>query len=108
MILLLLACAGGDPAVATPEALVPLDDTRLLRRLSLDLRGVPPTLEEIAQVEADPAALDTLRDAFLLDPRLEDRLVSFWAERYRTRIDEFQVRFYDYQLPAEQECAFEQ
>ena len=101
----LLACIAADPA---PEAaLQPLNDARLLRRLSLDLRGVTPSAEELAAVEADPAALDRYRDEFLDDPRLEERLVSYWAERYQTRIDEFQVRYYDYQLPADQECAFE-
>jgi hypothetical protein len=101
----LLACVAADPA---PEAaLQPLNDARLLRRLSLDLRGVTPSAEELAAVEADPAALDRYRDEFLDDPRLEERLVSYWAERYQTRIDEFQVRYYDYQLPADQECAFE-
>jgi len=101
----LLACIAADPA---PEpALQPLNDARLLRRLSLDLRGVTPSAEELAAVEADASALDRYRDAFLDDPRLEDRLVSYWAERYLTRIDQFQVRYYDYQLPADQECAFE-
>ncbi|MES2644974.1 MAG: DUF1592 domain-containing protein [Myxococcota bacterium] len=107
MILFLLACAGAPDEAPPADILVPLDDARLLRRLSLDLRGVTPSEAELAAVAADPAALDAYRDAFLDDPRLEGRLLSFWAERYRTRIDEFQVRFYDYQLPAEQECAFE-
>ncbi len=105
-VVLLAACTPA-PEEATTAALVPLDDARLLRRLSLDLRGVTPTTDELAAVEADPAALDTLRDAFLEDPRFEERLVALWADRYRTRIDEFQVRFYDYQLPTDQECAFE-
>lgn len=106
MILLFLTCAVPEPAVESPM-LVPLSDARLLRRLSLDLRGVTPSVTELAAVEADPAAVDTLRDTFLDDPRLEDRIVSFWAERYKTKIDEFQVRYYDYQLPVDQECAFE-
>ncbi len=106
MLLLVLACAEA-PAPAAVDTLPPLDDARLLRRISLDLRGVTPSLEELEAVRAGPAALDALRDAFLVDPRLEDRLVSLWAERYRTRLDEFQVRWYDYQLPAELECAFE-
>ncbi|MDP2308161.1 MAG: hypothetical protein Q8P18_19230 [Pseudomonadota bacterium] len=109
MILLLLSCVGTKPPadVPTEDTLVPLEAGRLLRRMSLDLRGVTPSTEELAAVEADPAALDRYRDAFLDDPRLEGRLLAFWAERYRTRIDEFQVRYYDYQLPAEQECDFE-
>jgi hypothetical protein len=106
MILFLSACTGRPPVDPGPD-LVPLSDARLLRRMSLDLRGVTPSVAELDAVAQDPAALDAYRDAFLDDPRLEERLVSFWADRYRTRIDEFQVRFYDYQLPADQECDFE-
>ncbi len=104
---LAVACSGTPTAPVAPNELAPLTAPRLLRRMSLDLRGVTPSIEELAAVEADPTAVDRYRDAFLDDPRLEDRLVSFWAERYRTRIDEFQVRYYDYQLPTDQECAFE-
>lgn len=106
MIVLLLACAVEEPAPAA-SPFVPLEPARLLRRMSLDLRGVTPSIEELAALEADPAALDTLRTDFLADPRLEERLVSLWAERFRMMLDEFQVRWYDYQLPPEQECAFE-
>lgn len=107
MIVFLVACLDGEAGSPATEALLPLDDARLLRRISLDLRGVTPSIDELAIVAADPAAVDTFRDTFLEDARLEGRLVSFWAERYKTKIDEFQVRYYDYQLPADQECAFE-
>ena len=42
------------PAATRDAALVPLDAPRLARRLSLDLRGVLPSTEELDAVEADP------------------------------------------------------
>ena len=67
---LLLSCATEPTSVsvdtASPmelQALTELEAPRLLRRLSLDLRGVLPTPGELDQVAADPAALETLRDA---------------------------------------------
>ncbi|MDP2312032.1 MAG: hypothetical protein Q8P41_03940 [Pseudomonadota bacterium] len=111
MIFLLLACAGPDPVEPDPpvhvDPLVPLEDALLLRRMSLDLRGTVPTLAELDQLEADPAVLPTLRDAFLEDERLEERLVTLFAERFQTRLDVFEVEYYDYDLDRDQEYAFE-
>ena len=50
MLWALLACSPEPP-------LVPLDAPRLLRRVSLDLRGTLPELEQLDAVEKDPAAL---------------------------------------------------
>src|SRR5258706_6854755 len=53
----------GSGAKATCDACV-LDATRYLRQLSLDLRGRPPTMEELAEVEragdVTPAILDAM------------------------------------------------
>lgn len=103
--ILLWACASPEPP--PEQRFVELDPPRLLRRMSLDLRGVLPSEAELAAVEADPAELDRLRDEMLEDARLEERLVSFWTEHLRTRLDEFQVRYYDYGLPPSRECEFE-
>lgn len=106
MILLLLACtpeapvdtAWVDPPVfpADDAHLVPLDAPRLARRLSLDLRGVLPTTAELDAVEADPAALATLRESWLADPRFEDRLVVLLGERWHTRVDDFLMYVREY------------
>ena len=80
--------------------LVLLTGGRLLRRISLDLRGVLPTLAELGQVEADPAAVETLRDAWLEDPRFEQRLVEIFAEQWHTLVDEFLVTHREYQALA--------
>ena len=104
------ASCGKDPGATDASAdrpeLAPLDDARLLRRLSLDLRGTLPTLGEVAAVEADPQAVWRYRDAWLADPELEERLVSMLAERFKTRLDLFQVRYYDYGLPEADACTF--
>lgn len=110
-----IGCAGPSPAPHTPTpaedtaprerveadpASSPLPAPRLLRRISLDLRGVLPTAGELDAVEADPDAIWPLRDAWLEDPRLEDRLMHLLAERWHTRVDEFLVQYLDYQALA--------
>lgn len=113
MILLLLATGCQEPAPepsATKDPgdyLVPLEAPLLLRRLSLDLRGVLPSPEELDAVEADPSKVEVYREQYLEDERLEDRLVSFFAERWLTRLDKFEIQYYDYQLEPEQEFEFE-
>ncbi len=94
-----------DPPPETSD-FAPLEAPALLRRLSLDLRGVLPSAEELDAVEADPEQLAVLREAFLEDPRLEDRLVSMLAEQWRTRIDLFDIRYYDYGLDESQRFEF--
>lgn len=84
-----------EPPSDTPED-TQLSATRLLRRMSLDLRGVLPTAVELEQVQGDPSQLETLRDDFLSDPRLEDRLVHMLAQRWHTRIDDFLVDITEY------------
>lgn len=59
-----------------------------LARASLDLRGVRPSLAELEAVRKDPDALPGMVDAFLDDPRFEDRVVSLWAPIYLTRSSE--------------------
>ena len=110
MIALLLACAPAAPdsvPVAEASPYVALSAPRLLRRLSLDLRGVLPSISDLDAVEADPDALDGLRDAWLNDPALEDRLVSFLAERWETRVDDFDATYYDFGLPRDDTYAFQ-
>ena len=95
MIFLLLSC---DDPVVVADRIAPelLSGTALARRISLDLRGVPPSLEELDAVEADPAVVWSLRDEWLADPRLEERLVWLLSERWLTRIDSFNVEETDY------------
>jgi len=83
--------------------LVALDAPRLLRRASLDLTGSLPSLEDLDAIEADPDQWESLRDALLEDPALEDRVVQMLAERWLTLRDEYAVHYYDYGLDETQE-----
>ena len=103
----LLACTPPEEVPAA-DPLVPLQGPLLLRRMSLDLRGTVPTAEELDRVEADPSEVATIRDEYLQDPRLEGRLINLFAERFHTRLDEFEVQYYDYDLEESQEFEFEQ
>jgi hypothetical protein len=85
----LLGCATQvvEPAAVEEPVMAPVD---ALVRTSLDLRGVRPSLDEIAAVEADPgfgegSAFAGLVDTFLDDPRYEGRVRDLWAEIYLTR-----------------------
>ncbi len=96
MTLLLLACASApEDSAPSLEALAP---PRLLRRLSLDLRGRFPSVEELDAVEADPSVLEDYRLAWLAGPELEDQLVLRLAERWYTRVDRFDIEAADYGL----------
>ncbi len=64
----------------------PLEPIPYLARLSLDLRGVRPSADEIAAIQADPQALDGLIDDFLADPRFSERVGWIWNDRLRTAI----------------------
>jgi hypothetical protein len=70
--------AGVTPS---PEA----DRTTLIRRLSLDLRGLPPTLGEIDAFLADPRpdAFERLVDAFLGSPAYGERWARPWLDLAR-------------------------
>lgn len=83
----------------------PLTPRQLLIRWSLELRGVRPTEPEYAQVEAEPASLDSLLEAFLRDPRFEGRVRDLYAPVFRTRLDAFPVQAQDYGL--EDDAAFQ-
>ena len=74
----LLSCAEPEAPSPAPDpyaALLPLDAPRLLRRSSLDLRGVLPSAEELDAVAADPDQLGLIRASWFEDPRFQDRFV---------------------------------
>lgn len=105
MIALLLSC--GTEAPPTDTRYVPLEDAALVRRLSLDLRGVLPGEDELDALAAQDASWEDLRDDYLEDARLEERLVALLAEQWLTRVDTFEVQFYDYHLDSTEEFVFE-
>ena len=65
-----------------------------------------PSAQELDAAAAAPAAVDALREEFLADPRLQDQLVHLLNEQWRTRIDEFDIRYYDYHLDEQEDYAF--
>lgn len=58
------------------------DKASLLRRLSFDLRGLPPSLDELDQFLADenPAAFENWIDRFLEDPAYGERMAADWMD----------------------------
>lgn len=109
MLLVLLAC-GGDvtvdsvPAPVVDTAVDPqvevLEGGALLARLSLDLVGRRPTLDELDRVEADPTEIDALIEEYLADPAFGDRMAWLWNDAFQTAVFAEDYRRFD-ELPDE-------
>ena len=67
------------------EPAPPADRHTLIRRLSFDLRGLPPTPEEIKAFVDDlsPDAYETLVDRFLESPHFGERWARHWMDLVR-------------------------
>lgn len=102
LLLLAPACvdppAGGD--AAAEEAVAQLDPVARAVRISLDLRGVRPTLAELDAVEADPGGLDATIEEWLHDDRFEGRVRDLYNEIWITRVDAFPVASEQYGIDA--------
>ena len=61
------------------------DNRTLIRRLSLDLTGLPPTLEEIDQFITDtsPNAYQNLVDRLLTKPSYGEHMAKYWLDLVR-------------------------
>ena len=61
------------------------DRRTLIRRLSLDLTGLPPTREEIAAFLKDekPGAWERLVDRFLAKPQYGEHMAKYWLDLVR-------------------------
>jgi hypothetical protein len=61
------------------------DRRTLIRRLSLDLTGLPPTREEIAAFLNDqsPNAWEKLADRFLAKPQFGEHMAKYWLDLVR-------------------------
>ncbi len=77
-ILTRIEAEGLSPA---PEA----DRTTLIRRLSFDLLGLPPTPEAVSSFLEDdrPDAYERLVDTLLASPRFGERLAMYWLDLVR-------------------------
>ncbi len=116
-VLTLASCGGADvgPTKASTDSgeaspsgtpWVALDAPRLLRRASLDLRGVLPSVDELDAIEADPTLFPTMVDAYLEDPRFEERYVALIAEQWRTTVDIYLAFSWEFGLDFEDDYAF--
>src|ERR1043165_2928234 len=63
----------------------PADRVTLIRRLSLDLRGLPPSLQEVDAFLADtsPDAYEKLVDQMLASPRYGEKMALTWLDLAR-------------------------
>ncbi len=63
----------------------PADRRTLIRRVSIDLHGLPPTWDEIVEFEADPSsdAVERLIDRLLASPRYGERWGRYWLDLSR-------------------------
>src|SRR6185436_10257793 len=90
----------------SPEA----DRATLMRRVSLDLTGLPPTPAEVDAFLADssPAAYEKVVDRLLASPRYGERMASRWLDAaryadtngYQTDAERFMWRWRDWVIQA--------
>ena len=79
---LLTSCA---PAPETNDSLKLLPPREQLIRLSVDLRGIHPTEEELIAIESAPNLYEDYVDRYLEDPRYLERMRQIYNQRYLTR-----------------------
>ncbi|MFO0902419.1 MAG: PSD1 and planctomycete cytochrome C domain-containing protein [Pirellulales bacterium] len=77
----ILARLAAEQLAPSPAA----DRRTLIRRLSFDLLGLPPTPEEAAAFEADtsPQAYERLVDRLLASPHYAERMAVYWLDIVR-------------------------
>ncbi len=90
LMLLLLACGNSDPPAedSGPPA---MEMWRLAARVALDVAGRRPTEAELDALEADPGSLDSQIAEWMREPGFEERVVSLFADVYRSRADHYVV-----------------
>jgi len=90
-----------DPDTDEQVAVAPIPTAATLRRASLDLRGVLPTVDELDQLESDPNLYPEMVAAWMDDPRFGARVRDQFAEVFLTRQDYYYVFASEYGLDNE-------
>src|SRR5437868_10925907 len=98
---LLLGCGtqgpGSSDKVATdhPSAVAPsvvlLAPAERLNRISMALRGIRPSYDDLLAVEDDPSLLEDIVDEYLNDPKFGDTMRDLHAETLLNRWEGAQV-----------------
>ncbi|MEO0603361.1 MAG: hypothetical protein AAF211_18120, partial [Myxococcota bacterium] len=93
---MMLSCGGPDPAPPpaddpvvddSAQAYVLLDPIRRAVRTSMVLRGLRPSVDELAQVREDPAAIDDLVEVWLESEAFGETIKDMHAEWLLVRAD---------------------
>ncbi|MBK7825317.1 hypothetical protein [Nannocystis sp.] len=80
------ATTADDPTTDGPApTTVPLSPTDHLVRVSMALRGVRPSADDLADVAADPTLLPMFVDDYLADPRFAETVKDIYAEALLVR-----------------------
>ena len=58
------------------------DKVTLVRRLSFDLRGIPPTLEEVTAFVSQGQSYESMIEAFLASSSYGERMAQYWLDSY--------------------------
>ena len=59
------------------------DKVTLVRRLSFDLRGIPPTLEEVTAFVSQGQSYESMIEAFLASSSYGERMAQYWLDLVR-------------------------
>lgn len=82
-------------------------DPEVAARVSLDLRGVRPSVAELDELELRPGRWDYLVDGWLRDPRFGDRVRDVLALAWRTRLDTYTPQASEFGLPPSDDVDFQ-
>lgn len=112
-LLSILACT--EETNTTPTATPPLEQeeelnvvleylepTRLLRRISLDIRAKLPSIEDYQALQSEEKTLEELTEFYLEAADFEESLVHHMGEIWLTRIDEFDIVPDDFNLSSQE------
>lgn len=84
----------------------PLESLRLLKRMSIDLRGVLPTLTEIKYIEEHPEDLEKMRNSWLSSAEFEENIVIRLGEHWHTLVNDITLQTNELGLSEQQRYSY--